>query len=539
LPKKSLAPVLEEVNEAIASDIVFCNILKRKKLSHLSLSLDFNVPVEKTLARAELMWELIADDYQKECEDIIRGLCDSEGSKSTLQTATKLYISSLVNFGYSKSYILNAADQVFRLSDVRRCTSSLLDRFFKNFDRDEKKKFQILICGRSSYIEFMAEIFGMDTFSTQNEIPNSPILDLPENFGTGSKKKIAVYPSIEASDPFSAAKLAEKMLSVAKSFHYLHPAQAGGTTNKQIFVVDEKKNSATGIEVHRLFQPHQHLRSRADAPISMEGLTEFVFQIKKKNGARGRSRFLRSLNSMTLASNSLDPESRLIAIWSAFEALLPEPPKAEGRGVRITHFVPLIVPCACYDYLWSNFNECFADCVKQFGKKFVDCVYKYSAVNGSKGLASIMLGDDKTAQKAVLKQVSESPLMLNRIGKLHELINSQTEMSKYWGVHEKRVIWQLHRIYRERNQIVHNGAQSPFLEGLVENAYGYYRGVFLGLEAADKRFQVSDPTQALELVSELYNKKKEIFSSIGKNKSLPVEQRKLKLLDIIFADRLC
>ncbi|MEP5376669.1 MAG: hypothetical protein ABJQ14_12910 [Hyphomicrobiales bacterium] len=538
VPKAGLQPIIDEINDAIASDLILVGILKDKKLANLDLTLRYSDPVEKILGRVELLLDIAENDYQEFCEAKVKTICTDQGSKINLQTVSKLYISFLVNAGFSKSYILACANEVFRDRDIGRCTPTLLQRFFGHFNRDGLRKFTLLFSGRSSYMEFMADLFGRQTFAEQSDLPNFPIGDLPPLFGSGSKKKIAAFSGIPASDPFSAAKAGETILGVTKSFHYLHPSQAGGGTDRVIYVVDEKRSKATRVDIRNLFQPHQHLRSRASQPTSVEGLAKYVFQGHSRKGRQRQDRLLRSLNSVALASNSSDLESRLIAIWSAFEALLPEPSKEEGKSVRITHFVPLIIPCACYDYLWANFNECYENCTKQFGDAFEDCVSHHSGSESAKGLASIMLGE-KPAKDAVLQQVRSSPLMLSRMGKLHNLINKPSKLIKYWKLHEDRVGWQIHRIYRERNDIVHKGAKSPFLEGLVENSYGYYRGVFLGLEAVDKRFKVGDPTRALELISELYREKRTTIQGISQSEKLSSEQKKEQILDAIFEDRLC
>lgn len=538
VPKAGLKPTLEEVNSAFASDPVVSAILADKHLTSLDLSLSFSDPVEKILGRVELVQDIISGKYQSYCEKRVRDICSAQGSKVELQTIAKLYISYLVNSGFSKPYILEVAEEIFKSKSIGRCTPALLNRFFGRFDKADRKKFQVLISGRNSYIEFMANLFGLETYDEQTDLPTSPIRNLPETFGVGKKKKIAVFSGIPASDPFSAAKTADTILGVTKSFHYLHPSQAGGTADQVIYVIDEKAKSATRVDVRNLFQPHQHLRSRSSEPISVEGLTKYVFQNDRTGGRRRQDRLLRSLNSVALASNSSDLESRLVTIWSAFEALLPEPSKEEGKGVRITHFVPLIVPCACYDYLWANFNECYENCSKQFGRDFVDRISDHSDHEGSKGLANIMLGE-KIGKRAILQSVNTSPLMLSRLGKLHDLVNNPNRLLRFWKVHEERVGWQIHRIYRERNDIVHKGAKSPFLEGLVENAYGYYRGVFLGLEAVDKRFNVNDPTRALELISELYKEKKSRVQNISQDKALERAEKKVQVQNVLFDDRLC
>jgi hypothetical protein len=537
IPKPTIQLVVDEANQSIKNDPVLSRIMQKKNLVDVDFQISYSDSIEKILARSQLFIEVFQKQYQKECEQTIKDICLNLGSKSTLITVTKLYISYLVNIGFSKAYILSCAKEEFDSSDIRRCTVSILQRFFDNFNKSGERTYTIYICGRDSSIERISDLFALKAYDNQADMPGFPVTGIPASFGTGPRKKIVSFPRIKDSDPFSAARRVEMILGIIKSFHYLHPTQGNAKVDNVVFAVDDKKRTSTQIDLTNLFQPHQYLRSRSTAPVEVKGLRDYVFQRGKDGDKSGQSRVYSSLKSLALASNSTDSESRLVTLWSAFEALLPEPSKEDGKGVRITHFAPLILPCACYDYLWSNFKECYEDCSKQFGVGFTAALALGSETDGAKGLAKIMLSE-KPKKQAILKLVASSPLMLNRLGKLHDLVNEPTKLLKYWKLHESRVEWQIHRIYRERNDLVHKGTSSPFLEGLVENAYAYYRSVFLGLEAVNNRFSVSNPTRSLELIGEMYKQKFRKISDMNQKKDIQLEEKRTKILDIIFNDRL-
>ncbi|MEP3465368.1 MAG: hypothetical protein ABJN65_05020 [Parasphingorhabdus sp.] len=49
VPKAGLQPIIDEINDAIASDLILVGILKDKKLANLDLTLRYSDPVEKIL----------------------------------------------------------------------------------------------------------------------------------------------------------------------------------------------------------------------------------------------------------------------------------------------------------------------------------------------------------------------------------------------------------------------------------------------------------------------------------------------------------
>ena len=538
IPKPSLLPIIQEVNDSVQSDPVCRDILSRKHLNHIELSIDFSNTVERIFDSAGLLLDIFYTEYQEACEKMILSSCAScTSSKNELITLTKLYVSCLVNKGFDKKHIFERSKETFWSGSVKRCTPGLLKRFFLNFSTKKEKKYDVSFVCKRRQAKALKNLFGFEVFENKANSSFKDIEEFPATFGEGENKRIVCIPQTSSVDPYSAVRKTRPFLNTANSLHYLHPRQSSIQIDEMVCVVEPKSQKVYKIHNGGDFQPHQHLRTRSGSSMDSLGLATYAFGATSKRDRKTQDRLYRSLNSLALASKSADHESRLVTMWSAFESLLPEPTKEEGKGARITHFVPLIVPCVCYDYIFSSFNECYFNCSKMFGPSFSEKVKEYGGSSDAKGFAAIMLAEDK-AKKALLKEVSKSPLICNRLWRLHKIINDPKQLSDYWAKHEKRVDWQLHRIYRERNELVHSGAQSPFLEGLVENTYNYYRAVILGLEGVYNKYAIADPTRALELIRVMYSEKTSNIASLSRLKSRNEGAFQTKMLEINFENKL-
>jgi hypothetical protein len=78
-------------------------------------------------------------------------------------------------------------------------------------------------------------------------------------------------------------------------------------------------------------------------------------------------------------------------------------------------------------------------------------------------------------QKELCNLCAENPLALHRLWKLHNDYSSTKRAEEAIRAHQDRVEWQLHRIYRARNDLVHAGQIPSYLDSLVMNAVEYYR----------------------------------------------------------------
>lgn len=391
------------------------------------------------------------------------------------------------------------------------------------------------------YAEFTKAQFGFETFANQADIPGFPIANFPPDYGIGKKKSIVRLKSVESYDPFSATLYIDFFLSIARSFLYLHPRNVSSNVDGKIIVVNDKSKAVTIVNSRQTFQPRKTSKSIADQKKSVGNLAKYVFSMPSNSRDRmraGQRRLISSLNSAALASKTTDKESQLLSIWAAFEALLPEPSTDGDGGVRILHFAPMIVQCSAFDYLHSNFAECYRNCSRAFGEGFIDCVKKLGTGDDDvRKFASIFIAGEKE-RKELCDTVADSPLMLMRFFRLQKLLWSPNEAIKYAEVHARRVSWQVHRIYRERNDIVHKAETSPFLDSLIENAYSYYRSVVLALERVDARFGVSFPDQAFVMIDSMYNDYHSSLIDGARSDKRAIEDIRKDFLEVIFSKRL-
>ena len=65
------------------------------------------------------------------------------------------------------------------------------------------------------------------------------------------------------------------------------------------------------------------------------------------------------------------------------------------------------------------------------------------------------------------------PLLRFRIFSLNQQLKKKNNINRMIDEHERKVRWHLHRIYRARNCIIHDGNEIRNIENLVENLLSY------------------------------------------------------------------
>ncbi|HAW28223.1 MAG TPA: hypothetical protein DCY03_08905 [Planctomycetaceae bacterium] len=537
--KPSLDPQLEELSHSVDNDPIFKAIVKNKRLPSSIFSFAKVESVEKLTTSAQMLIDLVASDYQACCEAELVKLCSTEGSKIEIILVTKLYIAHIINRGYSAEFIYDCVRGTFYQDRIARCTAGLLGKLFSCFP-DRLSRFDLFYCCGAEYARFLEDQLDIKKYLSVNDIKPATRSRIPENFGEGGRKRVVVVPGVPGKDAFSAARNANMLFSLSRSFLYLHPENVKPHIDGIAYAVHGKSKEVTRLTLDQGFVPRRASRNRSDNANSISGLRSYVFPEPKslRRANEGQHRIFSSLNSASLAAKTSDPESRLLSIWSAFEALLPDPMR-DGEGVvRILHFADLITPCAVFDYLPSTFAECYRNCSTEFGDSFINTVTELgTGATEVEKFASVFIADQGTKQ-TVCATVSSSPLMLMRFHRLEKLLSDPKNACRYLDTHERRVVWQIHRIYRERNGIVHKAKSNIFLDGLIENSYAYYRSVILHLERVHTEYKVTHPDQGLEMIRSLYSEYKLKLQQISEAPKGNTADKKVEFTKFMFAGSL-
>ncbi|MGP7735803.1 hypothetical protein, partial [Oceanimonas smirnovii] len=118
-------------------------------------------------------------------------------------------------------------------------------------------------------------------------------------------------------------------------------------------------------------------------------------------------------------------------------------------------------------------------------------------------------------------ELEQFPLLQFRLFKIADSYKNPKSLRKVLALHEKKVSWQIRRIYRTRNIIVHSGRPPEFIHTLIENAHDYLDQIlylFISLTCED--YRVKSIEQSFELMGikwKTYQKKLENLEKFENN----------------------
>lgn len=301
------------------------------------------------------------------------------------------------------------------------------------------------------------------------------------------------------------------------------------------FVAEKRRREITKIEVKELASTSSSYTSRLEVSESrVSSFSGYLWAGAFLEDPETYFRIKRSLDTAAQAFTTENPQIQLITLWSAIEAILPEPTKDEQKVVRISHFLEQIVPPVVARYLRGRFRILYNDIPRHVHCDIEDILAGVlPAAEGAKRLAFVLAFSNQKSQELAVR-VAASPIILNRLFALQKLLFDPKLARKKMDRHEIRVRWQIQRIYRERNLIVHSGRTSPNTPTLAENLMLYYRLLVRAMHEMHSSFDIHSPRQALVLLRKRYDQRISELTDIADMDD--DNQRKRRLINCIFAD---
>jgi hypothetical protein len=471
----TLEPSLQELHATIAVDEIVQYAIP---LQLLVFSANFTKNPTDETAVVELRSCLIAmlkalrPSYRGDLETAICAIIDKPSVKISLSHLLSLYCSHMINMGYSRLYIAHTVETRFFSSDIKRIERRTLARFFKSFSGQDIK-FRVLVPISklfSSYLESMKV----------NIISLHKLLDLPSDLQQAVKNHkgfietdhYAEY-AVDSKDPYSAYATFREMLSALGSFNFLHRSGIAVNLGTCAFVRTMRGVTFTIVDLDGVaFQEDAQAVTKRMANdlklTSRQVLTRFT--------PDSTDRLINALRTSALARATSSPESQLISLWSAVEVLLSDP---KGGRARILHYVDLLIPAICARYTRRHIIATVDELRVHYRislKKILSSFEFEGTPDDYTRFTHILLLDKYEAGRTDLcDMLKDNPLALFRLWKMRDMLGTYGELQNTLKNHENRVKWQLFRIYRVRNLLVHNGAVPTFLKPLVVNAFEYFR----------------------------------------------------------------
>ena len=478
VPEGTLKPIIEELYCELDKDVIFENKepldyflkLQGGNTPQIAKPQDLNYNDGKKCVQAINSVFFDKNKYFELLKDSIIENVKSNKSEEQqkLFRLTKSLLTELMNSGYSLKYIYVVMEKLFWNPEQVIDSTDRIDDFFAFFDYEMKKYTIVFKVKWLKMNPFISHLEGMD-FS--DSLPEDIAEKIDKRFI--NKKSDEKFIVLEKSDldPYSAAETAISMIEDNTAVYrlYNHSYRYDIKTADYRSLDDEKAykkgKSIQAVEHIRMPKEEQIVDSINLAAESIMGLA--------MNGYYGD--FKSIMNAVKYHAHSLDSsaeENQLLDLWAIFESVLDISNKHTSD--RIIQICDYLVPILKYKYLYSLFNQLAEDIrsydITWYGEFVESCKDK----NEIQSIAEFVLLDEyKSCREDFYAKCDEFPLLKERIVYYNKILTSKQNVYSYVEKHANRVLWQVMRIYRNRNLIIHNADKMPYLKLLIENLHSY------------------------------------------------------------------
>lgn len=505
--EQTLVPVIDELNWAITNDPIAKELLvidRNKLVPHASGTSSDDRKVRFELLRKQLSTHRYLDVATRQLTQAIVG-----NKLSEVETLSRLYVTNLLNAGYSHSYIHLVTKRFFYFDqDPPISSANIVSRFFEKFPLKitsydvrffASADFSRLtsVCGK-----FDVEIEAVD----EDLYEKYKDLTLQVEHKEPADGVFLVAKNVRAMDAYEALISAQRMLDKISNLYTLFHHRRSISYSKSAYVLSEGAAEPI-LAVPRISSTKVSQDMRPDtASLALNALLD-SFSMRTQSFIR----FDRAMDLHAVAVHSSIPENQLLNLWTAFETLLPH----SKSGSTIKNIVDSVVPFLTVSYIDRLLRQLYLDMATWRGAEFfrvLSVVRSRYELGRLESLGALLSLAELSAERDELYNggyFGEFVLLQSRFYKLSKALASKSKIKELVDVHETKVRWHLRRIYRTRNAIVHAGTSPHYLPALIESAHAYL-DIFLDI---CQKFCAIDPEQStsIEQIIKYVNLSQEVW----------------------------
>jgi len=472
-PAKSIAHIVEETRERLKKNAIAakCYSLPIEKY------FEFNIEeYEKSLERLTLLRrELSQPAYLEKCAEHLQVVIPTN-RKSDIDYACREYASTLLNIGFNSKYLNEKCLAAFFSEDKPVSDYTSLDSFLQSLI-PTTKQFSIFLDGKSSVQELdtdFASGFGVRLIRNIPrkivEIAKRKRVVLPKH-----QEKIIEFKEIDALDMYGALNAAQSRLRWTHDIYGLFRHRNSVEIAVEAIVFD---NETSEVCVLRTDLNHMHQIPDNRPVEANKKMGDMLVNLRLPRFS-DRNRFLRVINFHGLAARSTSNENQLVNLWTALETMTSSP---SGSTSIVDTAVREVLPIICLNYFYRIIRSLTLDIVRWDRKLLTEYLGQCKLLDQSdlvnKVFSLIAAEENHLCKEEMLATISEFELMRYRIFSLNKEMQSGERLLAKLERHERMVSWQVHRIYRARNQIVHSSRLGTNVESLIVSAHDYFDQVF-------------------------------------------------------------
>lgn len=468
IEKGSISPahishVIDELTKNIKNDDIAISLLKTPLGSFLD-QLNNNPLGNKNLKITLELLKVQLNIGQYESR-LIGELCSTittEYNPNKIRKLTRLLITHLISKGLSQEYLMESLKKHFFQREREINSNEEIITFLENIPTKSQKFFVYFNADKSfSYIS-----------PCLSQLEIEVVLETPENineqdFFDSHEQRTILVKQVKALDPFTARKKAEKNLKLASTLLSLYHHKQEASWSAENIVVSE---SGEKINIRNSINPMHRCKDLVQEHASRR-LEEFMNNFRMREDSFNK--FIRSaqLHSMALRTNAV--ENQLLNLWIAIESLIPDESKKEDQST-IEHIVNSLIPFLNLNYIEDLVRNLIKDLQRWNYPRTMSLLRLIENDDAAKSLVILVASQEHIPSINQFKiELSHFPLLKERFEYVSNLISSTNTIHDALKNHAERINWQIKRIYRTRNLIVHTGQTPSKTNILVEHAHIY------------------------------------------------------------------
>ncbi|WIO73358.1 HEPN domain-containing protein [Porticoccaceae bacterium LTM1] len=432
--------------------------------------------------------QILLSKYKEKTESLLMEAISAAGEKNRIRALARSYITTLISLGYSTRYLYPAVRRFFYWGENRITKVEDLKIFF---DLVSGKRYQYRAVLRASTlfdeIKDSCAPFKIDITKILDEETAGYARD--KNFSVGDDESFLVVNDIESLDVFSARDHAESRVErLSTLVNFFHHKEVP-TWEKSALLINLDTGRPRKISSAENPMLMCSDMKTAEAAVKLNSfINEFDLQFVSFQ------RFIRAAELHSLALRSDSPENQLLNLWVALETIVPS--KLGRSKAKINNVIDSIIPFLSLNYIYSLTDRLVRDYR----------IWNRSALNRAlhgidgdndrqKFIRLLLLEDCADARSSLYSDLGNFYLLRNRTHYFATSLSSPKKISRILKAHADRVDWQIRRIYRTRNQIVHAGHTPRYINVLIKNIHDYLDivlGTIGDLASDGERFRTND-----------------------------------------------
>lgn len=367
---------------------------------------------------------------------------DSEDKKQLLLLTHYLCV-ELVNLGYTKPYLYNFFRTIF-VHAVSTLTFKERYDVWKSLGNKKKEKFKVIydILGDSFQYRELHEIdsrYEQVNGKYRSTLPSSTSSKV-KSFLIARKKNKLISIEVETLDYFKAIEVSRAKLSSDLDLYHLGFNNSDFKLDVQAAVIGEN-NPEKASTLPSNYQIDGYIRSSREV---FEELLDKVRKLKSNNVSdESVDKIISAIRYLRTGSESPELETKLLNYWIGLEYIFTSFNDDEKTIDRMRKYFPI---CHCLIYIKRNLYD-FHKAIERI--EISDKITNYDA--------NLEYLGTYQAYKEVIQNASNE-LMKFRAEFYQKWVSDPGNIKTSLIKHKENLEWNLTRLYRIRNEIVHNAA---------------------------------------------------------------------------------